>query len=118
MSRGQGNRVSRARRARAPWVRDELILVLALYMDAGKRQLPVTNLKVIKLSDYIGRSPDAVNMRMGNFYAVDPDYRGDGLRAGYDKCKAIWDEFSHAPTHLRRAAMSIRSSGPFRSGRN
>ena len=90
------------------WTRDELILALAVYIAAGKRQLPATDPEVIALARCIGRTPASVNMRLGNFLSVDPSYSGEGLRGGYDKCRAVWDEFAHVPAHLRATAEVIR----------
>ena len=89
------------------WNRGEYIRVLALYLEAGRRQLPATSIKVMKLSKSLGRTPDAINMRMGNFLWVDPARPG-GLSGGHKRCKEIWDEFADEPAKLRRAAAAIK----------
>ena len=78
------------------WTRDELILALNLYINAGRVQLDNNDPRVIELSELLNnlpihptelrqakfRNPNGVSMKLGNFLSIDPKYDGVGLQRG------------------------------------
>lgn len=74
------------------WTRDELILALNLYINAGRKYLEADDERVVNLSNFLGtlpihpketrthkfRNPHGIAMKLGNFSALDPDYKGKG----------------------------------------
>lgn len=80
------------------WTRDEMILVLNLYLKIPFGKMHKGNADVIKIARLIGRTPDAVALRLGNFASFDPQLkrRGiSGLSHGGKKCEEYWNEFIH-----------------------
>lgn len=105
-----------------PWSRDELILALDLYVRRGRKQLDATDPDVVALSGLLNRLPlhgavtraegfrnaNGVAMKLGNFTAIDPDYRGAGLRRGGQLERDVWSDFAAEPQQLARTASAIR----------
>jgi len=106
-----------------PWRREELILALDLYMTRrgslpGKGSPAIAELSntLNQLAASLGlvagdkhfRNEAGVYMKLMNFLPHDPEYGGEGLRAGGKLDGKIWDEFEDDPAKLRRAAASIR----------
>ena len=82
--------------ARALWTRDEMILVLNLYLKLPFGKMDRRNPDVIHLADIIGRTPNAVALRLVNYASYDPilQQRGiSGMAHGGKKCGEFWDEF-------------------------
>ncbi len=105
------------------WVREEAILLLDLYMQCGRQQLPPTDERVIALSELLRRlpfhpqemhtgsfrNPTGISMKMGNLLALDPLYDGVGLDSASGMDRQIWDEFADNPEALHSAAQAIRA---------
>ena len=78
------------------WTKDELILALNLYLKIPFGKIHHGNPDIIHLSKLIGRTPNAVSMRLSNFACVDPFHqqRGvKGLTGGIRQVQPVWDEF-------------------------
>lgn len=78
------------------WTREELILALNLYLKLPFGKLDKRTPEVIHLAHLIGRSDNAVSMRLNNFAAVDPYHQRRGivgLRGGIKQVQPVWDEF-------------------------
>ena len=78
------------------WSRDEMILVLNLYLKMPFGKMHSRNPDVIRLAELIGRTPDAVAFRLVNYAAFDPQLsqRGiSGMSHGGKKCEEYWNEF-------------------------
>ena len=90
------------------WTRDKEILTLDLYFRHGRRALSANHPEVTSLARAIGKKPSAVNMRMGNIVACDPDNPNKGFVKVTKQTKSLWDEFAHDEPRLRRAASAIR----------
>jgi len=78
------------------WSNDELKVVLNLYMRIPFGQCHSRNPEVIHIADLIGRSANAVAMRLGNFAACDPYHKSRGvvgLKNALHVCMPIWNEF-------------------------
>ena len=80
------------------WTRDETIIALSVYCRIPFKSSSKTNSEVIKYAKIIGRSPSALNMKIGNFGRLDPTLRVRGivgLANGSKLDEEIWNEFSH-----------------------
>lgn len=80
------------------WSREEMILVLNLYLKLPFGQMDARNPAVIELAGIMGRSANAVALRLVNYAACDPllKKRGvAGMAHGGRKCQDIWKEFVH-----------------------
>ncbi|PYE55302.1 EVE domain-containing protein [Deinococcus yavapaiensis] len=109
-------------RQNPPWARDELILVLDLYLRSGRIQLGTKHPEVIALSKLLNdlpihpperrdgtfRNVNGVNKKMGNIWFLDPKRPG-GLPGGGRGDREVWDEFAHRPEHLHELATAIRT---------
>jgi 5-methylcytosine-specific restriction protein A len=107
-----------------PWVREEAILLLDLYIQCGRQQLPANDERVITLSELLRnlpfhtpgtrtssfRNPTGISMKMGNLLALDPLYDGVGLDSASKLDRQIWDEFADNPDGLHSAAQAIRAT--------
>ncbi len=95
---------------RRPWSRSELIVAFNLYCKLRFGQYHSRNPSVVALASAIGRTPDAVAMKLCNFAACDPTHQWRGVKglANYSKADgAIYTEFVGTWSEL--AAESERS---------
>ncbi len=82
--------------ARDLWTRDEMILVLNLYLKLPFGKMDRRNPDVIHLADIIRRTPNAVALRLANYASYDPilQQRGiSGMAHGGKNCGEFWNEF-------------------------
>lgn len=85
------------------WTRDELIVALNLYLKLPYGKLHSKTPEIIHLANIIGRTPDAVAMRLGNFAHVDPFHQQRGiigLANGRRQVEPIWNEFVNNKSEL------------------
>ena len=61
------------------WTREEEIIVLDLYCKIPFKSSSKNNPKVIKIANLIGRTPSAVNMKIGNFGSFDNRLKEQGI---------------------------------------
>ena len=80
-----------------PWSREEEIIVFNLYCRIPFQKSSKNHPEVIKIANLIGRSPSAVNMKVGNFGSFDDTLKANGI-VGLTNAskldKEIWDEFN------------------------
>ncbi len=107
-----------------PWVREEAILLLDLYMQCGRHLLPPTDERVIALSELLRRlpfhppekragsfrNPTGISMKLGNLLALDPCHDGVGLDSASTMDRQVWEKYAEEPDALRNAAQAIRTS--------
>ena len=100
------------------WHRDEVILALELYFDKDLGTINSNNPKIIALSELLNRlpihfhkpdqqtfrNPNGVVMKLANFKALDPNYKGKGLEAYSKLEKAVFEEFSSDIGRLQKIA--------------
>lgn len=82
--------------ARDLWTRDEMILVLNLYLKLPFGKMDRRNPDVIHLANIIGRTANAVALRLVNFASYDPQLKQRGISGmahGGKKCGEYWNEF-------------------------
>ena len=102
------------------WIREEVILALALYTDCGGQVPGPHDPRVIALSKQLQalqfhnrsqrratfRNPDGVAFKLQNLRQL---ATGDGLQHVSRTDRAVWNEFKDRAAELRRAARKILS---------
>ena len=86
------------------WEKDETVLALALYCKIPFNQIHKEHPQVIELSKLIGRTPDAVSVKMGGFGRFDENLAKRGIHSiscDGELDKAVWDEY-----HLNMDALA------------
>lgn len=94
------------------WTRDEMILVLNLYMKLPFSKIHDYNPEVIKMADLLDRSPASVAMRLGNYASCDPllaERNVRGLADGRRRCMPYWEEFQDNQEDLIYESECIRA---------
>jgi hypothetical protein len=82
---------------RQVWTRDELIVAFNLYCKLRFGQCHRRNPQVVALAKVLGRTPNAVAMKLCNFASFDPAHQERGVvgLANVSRAdKEIWDEFN------------------------
>ncbi len=85
------------------WTREETIIVLNLYCKIPFNASSKSHPEVIRIADIIGRTPSAVNMKIGNFGRLDNTLKAQnitGLTNGSKLDEQIWNEFQSNPSKL------------------
>ena len=78
------------------WTREESIIVFNLYLRIPFKDSNKSHPDVRYIASLVDRTPDAVNMKIGNFGSLDPELkkRGiKGLRNASRLDQEIWNEF-------------------------
>jgi putative restriction endonuclease len=82
---------------RRKWTREESIIVFNLYCKIPFKNSSKFHPEVIRVANLIGRTPSAVNMKIGNFGSFDENLKKKGI-VGLENTskldKEIWDEFN------------------------
>lgn len=85
------------------WSKEEMILVLNLYLKIPFGKMYAGNEDVIKIAHLIGRTPNAVALRLVNYASCDPRLKQRGIVGmshGGKKCEEYWNEFAETPEKL------------------
>lgn len=85
------------------WTKDEMILVLNLYLKMPFGKMHAGNTDVIKTAHLIGRTPNAVALRLVNYASFDPQLKQRGILGmshGGKRCEEYWNEFADDPERL------------------
>lgn len=80
------------------WTREEEIIVFNLYCQIPFQSSSKNNPEVIRIANIIGRSPSAVNMKIGNFGSFDETLKAKGIVGLTNASKLdaqIWQEFNN-----------------------
>lgn len=83
--------------AKNNWTREETIVAFNVYCKIPFKSSSKSNPKVIKYANIIGRSPSALNMKIGNFGRLDPELKKKGITGLVNGSKleeVVWDEFN------------------------
>ena len=78
------------------WTKDETIIAFNVYCKIPFKSSSKTNSTIIKYANIIGRSPSALNMKIGNFGRLDPELKKQGivgLTNGSKLEEVVWNEF-------------------------
>ncbi|MBR1736983.1 MAG: HNH endonuclease, partial [Firmicutes bacterium] len=79
------------------WTREEEIIVFNLYCKIPFQRSSKNHPDVIKIANIIGRTPSAVNMKIGNFGSFDDTLKKQGIVGLTNASKLdeqIWKEFN------------------------
>ncbi len=79
------------------WTREETIVAFNVYCKVPFKNSSKTNPTIIKYANIIGRSPSALNMKVGNFGRLDPELKKQGIVGLVNGSKleeVIWNEFN------------------------
>jgi 5-methylcytosine-specific restriction enzyme A len=104
------------------WHRDEIILALDLYSRLEPGQISSVNPEVQELSVVLNRlpihdvrpdeakfrNPNGVALKLSNFLAIDPTYKGKGMKSFSKLDKKVFDEFESESKKLHEVAARIR----------
>lgn len=85
------------------WTREETIVAFNLYCKIPFKSSSKMHPLVVRYARIIGRSPSALNMKIGNIGRLDPDLKSQGitgLKHGAKEEEAVWKEFYGNPEHL------------------
>jgi putative restriction endonuclease len=83
--------------SRRIWTRDELVVAFNLYCKLRFGQCHARNPHVVRLASVLGRTPNAVAMKLCNFAAFDPAHQRRGVSGLANVSRGdreIWDEFN------------------------
>jgi hypothetical protein len=104
----------------ANWTRDQLLAALNLYHSTPFGQQHKSHPPIIKLGGLIGRTPDAVAMKLSNFTSLDPieTARGiKGLSGASNNDREIWAEFEGRANALAEESEAALEKFSKESGR-
>jgi putative restriction endonuclease len=79
------------------WTKDQTIVAFNLYCKIPFNRVTSNHPDIIKIAKTIGRSPNSVKMKIGNFGSFDPELKKRGIvgLANTSKLdKEVWDEFN------------------------
>lgn len=85
------------------WTREETIVAFNVYCKIPFKNSSKTHPMIIKYARILGRSPSALNMKVGNIGRLDPDLRERGITGlihGAKMEEDIWNEFYGNPELL------------------
>ena len=112
-----------ANKTRNPkWHRDEVILALDLYFRIERNSIGPTNPQIIELSKLLNklpiyrnsnttekfRNPNGVSLKLHNFSAIDPNYKGEGMKSYSKLDDEIFHEFVNDKEGLSKIASRIK----------
>jgi putative restriction endonuclease len=83
--------------SRNNWTREETIVAFNIYCKIPFKASSKTNPTIVKYANIIGRSPSALNMKVGNFGRLDPELKKQGivgLAHGSKMEEEVWGEFN------------------------
>ncbi|MGV3762701.1 HNH endonuclease [Parapedobacter sp.] len=106
------------------WHRDELVLALDLYFELEPGQIHARNPAIIELSQTLNalpfseaktdaeryRNPNGVGLKLSNFLALDPDYKGKGMQSYSKLDEQVFNEFQNSRALLRKLANNIKAT--------
>lgn len=104
------------------WHRDEIILALDLYFSSDRGSIDDKNPKIKQLSKVLNdlplfperpdqvkfRNPNGVTLKLSNFLALDPGYKGKGMTGGSKLDEEVFKEFYQNKSVLKAIAHEIK----------
>ncbi len=79
------------------WTKEETIIAFNVYCKIPLKSSSKTNPIIVKYAKIIGRSPSALNMKVGNFGRLDPELKKLGIKGLINGSKLeeeVWNEFN------------------------
>lgn len=86
-----------------PWTKEETIIAFNVYCKIPFGKSNKTNPVIVKYAKLLGRTPSALNMKIGNIGRLDPDLKGkgiSGLSHGAKMEQEVWEDFYGNPEKL------------------
>lgn len=80
------------------WSKEETIVAFSVYCKIPFKNSSKTHPMIIEYAKLIGRSPSALNMKIGNFGRLDPELKEQGiigLSHGSKLEEEVWNEFNN-----------------------
>jgi len=84
--------------AKENWTREQTIIALNLYCKIPFNRVASNHPEIIRIGAIIGRSPNSVKMKIGNFGSFDPELKKKGIVGLANSSKLdeeIWNEFNN-----------------------
>lgn len=78
------------------WTKEETIIAFNVYCKIPFKSSSKTNPIIIKYANLLGRTPSALNMKIGNFGRLDPELKKQGITGlihGSKLEEEVWNEF-------------------------
>ncbi|RFS23022.1 HNH endonuclease [Chitinophaga silvatica] len=105
------------------WHEDEIILALDLYFSPDRGIIDSKNPKIIELSELLNKLPlgidktdeekfrnvNGVTLKLSNFAAIDPTYKGKGMLRHSKLDRQIFEAFVHKKETLHQIAESLKN---------
>jgi putative restriction endonuclease len=79
------------------WTREETIIAFNIYCKIPFKDSNKAHPLIVKYANIIGRTPSALNMKIGNFGRLDPELKKRGITGLVNGSKleeVIWEEFN------------------------
>lgn len=79
------------------WTKEETIIAFNVYCKIPFKTSSKSNPTIIKYANILGRSPSALNMKIGNFGRLDPELKKQGISGlgnGSKLDEIVWNEFN------------------------
>lgn len=95
------------------WTREETIVAFWLYCRIPFNECNKNHRLIVKYADIIGRTPSALNMKIGNIGSLDPSLLERGISGLKHRAKMeekVWNEFIDNPDKLAYESEKIISS--------
>lgn len=95
-----------------PWTRSEHLTALELYLRLPFGRIDRKTTEIVELADLLGRSANAVSMKLANFASLDPSLKARGIRGLRNRSadsEAIWERFAADRELLAFEAARARS---------
>jgi putative restriction endonuclease len=86
------------RKSKRNWTKEQTIIAFNLYCKIPFQKASSTNPDIIRIAKIIGRSPNSVKMKIGNFGSFDPELKKKGIVGLTNTSKLdkeVWDEFNN-----------------------
>lgn len=85
------------------WTREETIIAFNVYCKIPFKNCSKSHPIIVKYAKILGRTPSALNMKIGNIGRLDPDLKNKGIIGlvhGAKLEQLVWDEFYGNPEKL------------------
>ena len=92
------------------WTYDETVIAFWTYCRIPFRSSSKTNPEVVRIAKLIGRTPDALNLKIGNIGRLDPNLAAQGITGLPHVAKMeeiVWNDFVNDPEKLAIESQKI-----------
>lgn len=103
ISKERDKRANQVNRRMKNWSREETIIAFNAYCKIAFKNSSKQHPLIIHYAQILGRTPSALNMKIGNIGRLDPELKTQGIKGlthGAKMEQEIWDEFYANPERL------------------